>query len=148
MRAPFTFGLVDPLRLTPVKIRRVLFFVALLEVIFVSLLSGSNVEEYVSDDIQQNGGIVHLVCYCTLSAVALWAYGRRSRVWKSRVVAILFCAAFGALMELLQQLPLIGRCGSLSDIRDNVVGALVSGLFFPKRWWPRLGDLLEKDCRS
>lgn len=77
------------------------------------------------------------MCYSTLAAVALWAYGRTHTPWQSRGITLTFCILFGITMELMQMLPWVGRCCSLADIRDNSLGALLSVLLFPVAWWPQ-----------
>ena len=126
----------DPLRCIPVWLRRALFFVALGGIAFVSLWSHDNLEEHVPKEVQSKDYMIHLACYAILAACGLWAWARRSAPWQSRVLVAAFCILYGALMEVLQLLPIVGRSCSLSDIRQNAMGAILGALVVPRLLWP------------
>ncbi len=126
----------DPLRRVPVWFRRALFFAALGGIAFVSLWSHDNLEEHVSKEVQSKDYAIHLACYALLAACSLWAWARRSLPWHSRVFAAIFCFLYGALMEVLQLLPVVGRSCSLLDIRQNAIGALLGVIALPRFLWP------------
>ena len=126
----------NPFRFVSVPVRRALFALALAAIAFVSLWSHENLETYVSEDVQSRDNMIHAVCYFVLAATALWSCGRAERPWRSRILAVLFCFGYGALMELLQMLPVVGRNCSLKDILDNLLGAAIACLLFPRAWWP------------
>lgn len=127
----------DPFRFIPVRLRRVLFALALAAIAFVSLWSHNNLEAHVSHDIQSRDYMIHFFCYLVLSAVSLWSCGCRARPWRSRLFAVLFCTGYGVLMEVLQMLPIVGRSCSLSDMKNNLLGSLV-GALLPRLFWPPL----------
>ena len=133
----------DPFRFIPVRLRRVLFALALAAIAFVSLWSHNNLEAHVSHDIQSRDYMIHFFCYLVLSAMALWSFGRRSRPRCSRLFAALLCFSYGALMEVLQTLPAVGRSCSLTDIRNNLLGALV-GALLPRFLWPGIPSSLKR----
>ena len=120
----------------PVAVRRVLFALALGTVAFISLWPHEQLEEHVSEGIRNRAYLVHAVCYAGLSALALWAFGRRSRPWRSRWAALGFCFLFGALMEALQTLPAIGRSASLDDVLHNLLGAVIGSFLALPAVWP------------
>ena len=138
----------DPLRCIPVWLRRTLFFTALGGITFVSLWSHDNIEENVPLEVQSKDYLIHLACYAVLAACGLWAWARRSKPWQSRALVAAFCFLYGALMEGLQLLPVVGRSGSLSDIRQNAFGALLGALLVPRLLWPREVRSPESQVRS
>lgn len=126
----------DPLRIFPVWLRRALFFAALGGIAFVSLWSHGNIEEHVPQEVQSKDYVIHLGCYAVLAACGIWAWARRSAPWRSRALVAAFCFFYGALMEVLQLLPIVGRSCSLSDIRQNAIGAILGALVVPRLLWP------------
>ena len=120
----------------PVAVRRALFALALGTVAFISLWPHEQLEEHVSVGIRNRDYLVHAICYAGLSALALWAFGRRGRPWRSRGGAVVFCFLFGALMEALQTLPVIGRSASLDDVLHNLLGAAIGCLLAWPAIWP------------
>ena len=133
----------DPLRRIPVWFRRARFFAALGGIAFVSLWSHDNLEEHVSKEVQSKDYVIHLGCYALLAACSLWAWARRSMPWHSRAVAAILCFLYGALMEVLQLLPVVGRSCSLLDIRQNAIGALLGAIALPRFLWPEKARLCE-----
>jgi hypothetical protein len=65
--------------------------------------------------------VMHFACFAGLTCLAVWAYGLR-RPWLMGVLL----SAFGALIEVLQGLPLFGRDADVFDwIADTAAVALV-----------------------
>lgn len=126
----------DPFRRIPIRFRRFLFAAALGGIAFVSLWSHDNLEAHVSADVQSKDYLIHFTCYFLLEACCLWAWARRSAPRRSRAASALFCVLYGAAMELLQTLPAVGRSCSLSDFRQNALGALLAALLVPSLFWP------------
>ena len=69
--------------------------------------------------------VVHFLMYGTHAALLLWALDlRRRNAVISVIGAVLFCAAYGVLMEVLQSVLLPNdRCFSTGDIAANIAGA-------------------------
>lgn len=82
--------------------------------------------------------VVHALMFAALSAAIVidcrlsrltssWA---DSHVWVLLVVAMVIATAYGALMEIVQQLLAMGREGSWGDLTADAIGALAGALTF------------------
>ncbi|MBX2978192.1 MAG: VanZ family protein [Flavobacteriales bacterium] len=49
------------------------------------------------------------------------------------ILAFLLAVAYGALTELMQQLPSLGRRGDLNDLLANALGAAVGAVYFHRK---------------
>lgn len=84
--------------------------------------------------------LVHMLMFGALSY--LIARGLRDRsvnTWSDgRILLIsgLLSFSYGALMEVLQEMPGLGRNGDLVDLTANTIGAVV-GAWLVKRLWAR-----------
>ncbi|MBL7953022.1 MAG: VanZ family protein [Flavobacteriales bacterium] len=82
--------------------------------------------------------MVHMLLFGVLSY--LCARGLRDRsvnTWSDgRILFIagLLSFAYGALMEVLQGIPGLGRHGDLVDLTANTIGALVGALLVKRLW--------------
>ena len=122
----------------PNHLRKPLFYFALGCMLFMSLWPRAYVDKNVPKAIQALDFDIHTAAYLMFAAAALFAYGNRGRPWRSRVVVWGACTAFGALMEILQEVfPGINRSYQLSDMLSNTLGACAGVLLFLPRFWPR-----------
>ncbi len=106
-------------------------------VAFVSLWPRVYVDTYVADSIQRKDSFIHALCFAGMTAVSLWAYGRREKPWSSRLRVWVACVVFGIVLEVLQAfVPGINRNGNLKDVLDNAWGAAF-GVWLPVFLWPK-----------
>ena len=68
--------------------------------------------------------IQHIIAFLTLTLLASWAFPR-TKAWK----LLLWLSAYGALIELVQAIPMLHRD---SDVPDSVAAAAVLALV---GWW-------------
>lgn len=71
----------------------------------------------------------HIAAFATLGVLGVWAYARLSLLW-------LFAglAGFGALIEIVQAIPVLHRDSDIKDWVADVIAAAVVLLFV---WWWR-----------
>lgn len=109
---------------------------------FLCLTPGSNLPQWQWADLLSVDKLVHMLMFGVLSY--LLARGFRDRAgntWSmGRVLCIagLMSFAYGALMELLQDIPGLGRNGDIVDLTANTIGAVV-GVHLVHRFWSRKG---------
>ena len=115
---------------------RLLFALLWACVTFLSLWPREAVDANIPKDIQSFDALVHAICYATLSASALAAFGRRETPLRWRIAAFLAGALYGILMECLQELPAIRRSFQWEDIACNSFGAAL-GALLPIFFWTR-----------
>lgn len=118
----------------PRNTARVLFALIWAGVTFLSLWPREGVDAAIPKEVQAYDAFVHAICYATLAASALMAFGRPETSLKWRITAFLAAAFYGALMECLQELPSINRCFQWEDIACNSFGALL-GALLPLCFW-------------
>ncbi len=95
------------------------------------------VDAYVSEELQGQYVPIHIVAFAGLAACALWALARPSSPWRWRWRVWWAASLFGLLLEWLQgALPGIGRSCSVTDMRNNAIGAALGVLLTPRRLWP------------
>lgn len=115
---------------------RLLFALLWACVTFLSLWPREGVDASIPKDIQSFDALVHALCYATLSAAALAAFGARGAPLRWRLAAFFAGALYGILMECLQELPAIHRSFQWEDIACNSLGAAI-GALLPTRFWTR-----------
>jgi len=70
--------------------------------------------------------ICHFALYGVFAWLILWALRPAAAPgWRAAVAAILFCVAYGTLMECLQRVLPGGRSFSFGDIAANLLGAVL-----------------------
>lgn len=111
---------------------RVLFFLALAAVLFLSLMPGENVHATFSKEIQSKDHDFHLLSYLALGALFLEAFVRRAKVRIALRVAVFAAfAALGGLLEIAQSTPLVNRSASWDDAAHNTAGAAIGAFLTP-----------------
>lgn len=82
--------------------------------------------------------MIHMLMFGVLSY--FFARGFRERTantWSDGrilLIAGLLSFCYGALMEVLQEIPGLGRHGDLVDLTANTLGAVVGALFVKRLW--------------
>lgn len=107
---------------------------------FLCLTPGKALPQWEWADLLSVDKVVHMLMFGALSYLLArgikdregnsWSYGR------ILLVAGLLSFAYGALMELLQETPGLGRNGDLVDLTANSIGAVV-GAYLVYRLWSR-----------
>lgn len=109
-------------------VRRAIFAVALVGTLIAATLPGTYAPTLGASD-----KINHMAAFVVLSALAAWAWPRA----KLPAIAIAM-SAFGALIELIQALPFIGRDAEVADwVADTAALAVTLAVVAIVR---RLGD--------
>lgn len=107
---------------------------------FLCLTPGKNLPQWEWADLLSVDKLVHMLMFGVLSY--LLARGLRDRTtntWtdgRILLVAGLLSVAYGGLMELLQDIPGLGRNGDVVDLTANTLGAVV-GAWLVHRLWRR-----------
>ena len=113
---------------------RIAFFALLLVDAALSLQPRASVDAMYSPEIQSWDLAVHAALYAALAALACGGFVRRGPgSWRGRLAVWILLAGLGAVLELLQTLPAVGRSCSLSDVLSNAAGALAGALLAPAR---------------
>ncbi|MGV3637936.1 MAG: VanZ family protein [Flavobacteriales bacterium] len=107
---------------------------------FLCLTPGKALPQWEWADLLSVDKVVHMLMFGALSYLLArglkdrghnrWSYAR------ILVVAGSISFAYGALMELLQEMPGLGRNGDLVDLTANTIGAVV-GAYLVYRFWTR-----------
>lgn len=111
---------------------RILFFLALLIILFGSLSSGGSMPAINNVD-----KILHLLAYGGLSWLAIPSFSK-TNVWKVFCILVFF----GIGVEIAQSQMGFGRQGSIRDIYANVAGVILGVLF-----WLTFNFFMRKSCR-
>ena len=107
---------------------------------FLCLTPGKALPQWEWADLLSIDKFVHVLMFGILSyLLARGLRDREVRVWpdgKVLLVAGMLAFVYGGLMELLQELPGLGRRGDVVDLTANTIGA-VAGAFLVSRYWAR-----------
>jgi VanZ family protein len=107
---------------------------------FLCLTPGKALPQWEWADLLSVDNVVHMLMFGALSY--LLARGIKDREGNNWSYARVLIAAgsisfvYGALMELLQETPGLGRNGDLVDLTANTIGAVV-GAYLVYRFWTR-----------
>lgn len=75
--------------------------------------------------------VVHAIMYASYTSVLSWTFMAVRGNWLFAVAIVVYGAAFGAVMELLQAVvPVLDRTLSGLDMLANVVGSVAGVVFF------------------
>jgi VanZ family protein len=103
-------------------------------VIFLSLLSGNEVEKIPLPQIPHFDKYVHFTMYFIFTFLLLWDFSRynyKSASWKRIVFfSILMAVILGGSMELLQGIHRLHRSTDIKDFIANSAGALTAVFLF------------------
>lgn len=107
---------------------------------FLCLTPGKALPQWEWADLLSVDKLVHMLMFGALSYLLARGFRDRSgNTWTdARVlfVAGLLSFAYGALMEVLQETPGLGRNGDVVDLTANTLGAVV-GAYLVHRYWLR-----------
>lgn len=107
---------------------------------FLCLTPGKALPQWEWADLLSVDKLVHMLMFGALSyLLARGIKDREGNSWsdaKVLVVAGSISFVYGALMELLQETPGLGRNGDLVDLTANTIGAVV-GAYLVYRFWTR-----------
>lgn len=111
-----------------------------LVIAFLCLTPGKALPQWEWADLLSVDKLVHMLLFGMLSYLLARGFrDRSSNTWTdARVlfVAGLLSFVYGALMEVLQETPGLGRNGDLVDLTANTLGAVV-GAYLVHRLWVR-----------
>ncbi len=107
---------------------------------FLCLTPGNALPQWKWADLLSVDKLVHVLMFGALSYLLARGFRERaSNTWsdaKVLLIAGLLSFAYGGLMELLQDIPSLGRNGDVVDLTANTIGA-VAGAFLVSRYWAR-----------
>lgn len=107
---------------------------------FLCLTPGNALPQWEWADLLSVDKLVHVLMFGALSYLLARGFRERaSNTWsdaKVLLIAGLLSFAYGGLMELLQDIPSLGRNGDVVDLTANTIGA-VAGAFLVSRYWAR-----------
>jgi len=109
-------------------LRRILCFVYLSIIIFLSISSPSQLPKIIL--FPGADKLIHLLMYAGLGWLVMWAFYKEHLSKTTRVLLFLSVPAWGALMELMQLFMHQGRSFSWFDILANLGGAVLGVLVF------------------
>lgn len=129
-------------------LRLVLLWAALIFVL--CLTPGQAIPSWDWADLLNVDKLVHAALFAVLF-ILLERGLRRIRAGEGRPANVVFTAiatsvAYGGLVELMQQLPTLGRRGDVNDLIANSVGVILGWGYFRLRNGDRLGRLQRKDA--
>jgi|APTNR8051073442_1049403.scaffolds.fasta_scaffold00486_24 VanZ family protein len=104
---------------------------------FLCLTPGKNLPQWEWADLLSVDKVVHMLMFGVFSY--LMARGLREKGWpdpRSLLVAGGLSLGYGALMEVLQETPGLGRNGDVVDLTANTIGA-VAGAYLVHRAWAK-----------
>jgi VanZ family protein len=101
-------------------------------ILLLCLMPGAALPTWHWADLFSVDKLVHAGLFGVLAVLALRALPHRSTV--SIAVTALACAAYGGALELMQQLPALGRRGDWNDFLANGIGVCL-GLAWQWRSW-------------
>ena len=102
------------------------FIPALVWVIIITVLSGYPGRDLPKAPFDEFDKLLHLVIYAMLSGLILLGFLKNQKTttlycW----ISIVFAAAYGGIVELLQQYIFINRYGDWYDFLANTLGAIL-----------------------
>ncbi|MBX2971960.1 MAG: VanZ family protein [Flavobacteriales bacterium] len=107
---------------------------------FLCLTPGKALPQWEWADLLSVDKLVHVLMFGVLSYLLARGFrARENNAWpdaKVLVIAGVLSFAYGALMELLQDIPGLGRNGDVVDLTANTIGAVV-GAWLVHRLWQR-----------
>ncbi|HQW05372.1 MAG: VanZ family protein [Flavobacteriales bacterium] len=113
---------------------------------FLCLTPGKALPEWEWADLLSVDKAIHALIFGVFAV--LLAFGLRERAaWtESRILwtACLGSVAYGGLMEVLQEIPDLGRQGDWVDLTANTVGAVL-GLIWTRRRWNRQRHTIHRE---
>lgn len=110
--------------MTARPLRKTAFFALLAVDLALSLQPHATVDAMYSPELQAWDFAAHFALYAALAAAACLAFVPRGRgAWRGLLAAALALCCLGAVLELLQATPFVGRSCSLSDALCNAAGA-------------------------
>ncbi len=101
------------------QVYRILFIVCLIVITYGSLVDGDTVNRVSLFKFEGSDKVIHFIMYMSLTFIGLNAIQKRE-YWM-----LLFCIAYGVLIEILQFSNLTNRSFEILDIIANISGAMI-----------------------
>lgn len=112
------------------------FLFSSLSILFLSLMPSHAVDSNFSPKVQLWDLPFHTLAYFTITASAILAL-RSSSKPLTALVRLQFLTVYvliGAVLELLQTTPWVGRACTLTDFYSNLIGASLAALIIRTKW--------------